>query len=151
MKATHLILAAILSEQPGPPLYVAPTIAVNEFQSHLQGKQIVILDAGCGTGLVGALLSEKGYRIIDGLDYSPQMLEKANEKQVYRDLAQADLTASLDISDNQYDAVISVGTFTCAHVGPVAFNELLRITKPGGYISAIPALAVFVWPQSKTQ
>ncbi|MBC8208217.1 MAG: class I SAM-dependent methyltransferase [Desulfobulbaceae bacterium] len=114
--------------------YVAPTIAVNEFQSHLQGKQIVILDAGCGTGLVGALLSEKGYRIIDGLDYSPQMLEKANEKQVYRDLAQADLTASLDISDNQYDAVISVGTFTCAHVGPVAFNELLRITKPGGYI-----------------
>jgi len=114
--------------------YVAPAITVNEFQSRLQDTQITILDAGCGTGLVGALLNEKGYQVIDGLDFSPQMLEKAKGKQVYRDLIQADLTASLNLSDNQYDAVISVGTFTSAHVGPGAFNELLRITKPGGYI-----------------
>ncbi|HCR19847.1 MAG TPA: hypothetical protein DIU35_20410 [Candidatus Latescibacteria bacterium] len=114
--------------------YVAPATTVNEFQSFLPNTQATILDAGCGTGLVGALLNEKGYQVIDGLDLSPEMLEKAKEKQVYRDLIQADLTASLDLPDNQYDAVISVGAFTCAHVGPEAFNELLRITKPGGYI-----------------
>lgn len=114
--------------------YVAPTTTVDKFQSHQPDTQISILDAGCGTGLVGTLLFEKGYQVIDGLDFSPDMLEKAKEKQVYRNLIQADLTTSLDLSDNQYDAVISVGTFTSAHVGPEALNELLRITKPGGYI-----------------
>ena len=114
--------------------YVAPTITVNEFQSHLHDHQVAILDAGCGTGLGGELLSKKGYQNIDGLDYSQEMLKKAAEKQIYRNLTQADLTSSLNIPDNQYDAVISVGTFTCAHVGPVAFNELLRVTKSGGHI-----------------
>jgi len=57
---------------------------------------------------------------IDGLDSSQKMLKKAAEKQAYLNLTQADLTSSLNIPDNQYDAVISVGTFTCAHVGPVA-------------------------------
>ena len=53
--------------------YVAPTITVNEFQSHLHDHQVAILDAGCGTGLVGELLSKKGYQNIDGLDYSQEM------------------------------------------------------------------------------
>jgi ubiquinone/menaquinone biosynthesis C-methylase UbiE len=46
----------------------------------------------------------------------------------------SDLTKTLDINDNVYEAIICVGTFTCGHVGPEAFNELVRITKPGGYI-----------------
>ena len=27
-----------------------------------------------------------------------------------------------------------MGTFTCGHVGPEAFDELVRITRPGGYL-----------------
>ena len=42
--------------------------------------------------------------------------------------------AQLNLPDDKYDAVISVGTFTCGHVGPKALDELIRITKPGGYI-----------------
>lgn len=114
--------------------YVAPTIASTMLQDYLNDFDVRILDAGCGTGLVGECLYESGYRNIDGLDYSHDMLEKAKEKGVYRSLSQGDLTRRLDIPDDRYDAVISVGTFTCGHVGPEAFGELVRVTKRSGHI-----------------
>ena len=62
------------------------------------------------------------------------MLERAKDKGVYSRLHQGDLTGILDLPKNSYDAIISVGTFTCGHVGPEAFDELIRITKPGGHL-----------------
>ena len=114
--------------------YVAPMIASKLLLSHLEDKGARIMDAGCGTGIVGELLHRDGCVHIDGLDYSPDMLEKAREKQIYQSLNRHDLTKPLDITTNTYDAVISVGTFTCGHVGPEAMNELIRITRPGGGI-----------------
>jgi len=54
-----------------------------------------ILDAGCGTGLVGVALAERGARSIDGVDLSPGMIAKAKETGVYRRLAPADLSRPL--------------------------------------------------------
>ena len=42
------------------------------------------------------------------------------------------MTATLDIPSGTYGAVVSCGTFTHGHVGPTAFDELYRITRPGG-------------------
>lgn len=114
--------------------YVAPMITVALLQKYVGDQQALILDAGCGTGLVGELLAQNGYQKLEGLDYSADMLQKAGEKGVYSALHQADLTKTLTIADNRYDAVISVGTFTCGHVGPTALHELIRITRPGGSI-----------------
>lgn len=114
--------------------YVAPVIASKLLQEHLEDKDARILDAGCGTGIVGEVMSKDAYSNITGLDYSADMLEKAREKKVYKELSQADLTKPLSTPDDTYDAIISVGTFTCGHVGPSAFGELVRITRPGGYI-----------------
>jgi predicted TPR repeat methyltransferase len=114
--------------------YVAPAIASDLLQHYLHNKAALILDAGCGTGLVGQVLHHKGYNHLDGLDYSQTMLEKAKDKGVYQALSQGDLTSRLLIANDCYDAVISVGTFTCGHVGPAALSELVRITRPGGYI-----------------
>jgi len=114
--------------------YVAPAIAAQLLQGYLEDQSAKILDAGCGTGLVGAGLHQKGYRNLEGFDYSAQMLEKAKDKEVYNKLHQGDLTGRLDLPANSYDAIISVGTFTCGHVGPEAFDELIRITKPGGLL-----------------
>jgi predicted TPR repeat methyltransferase len=114
--------------------YVAPLIATQLFSKNVDNRSAAILDAGCGTGLVGEYLRRHGYKNIDGLDYSRAMLEKAGHKEIYSKLTQGDLTGTLDIPSNTYDAVISVGTFTCGHVGPEAFDELLRVTKPGGHI-----------------
>lgn len=114
--------------------YVAPVYTGKLLQKYLGHKMATILDAGCGTGLVGEYLHPVDNYKIEGLDYSPDMLEKAREKKVYKKLFQGDLTSQLNLVDDYYDAVISVGTFTCAHVGPEAFDEFLRITRPGGYI-----------------
>lgn len=114
--------------------YVAPVLAAKVLEKDLDDKTAQILDAGCGTGLVGEVLAREGYRDIHGLDFSEHMLQQARQKDIYTALHQADLTKRLDIDDNTYDAVISVGTFTCGHVGPQALNELVRITKPGGPI-----------------
>ena len=114
--------------------YVAPMIASNLLKDHLIDKGARILDAGCGTGIVGGLLHEHGFRHIEGLDYSSPMLAQAGAKNIYQALHHGDLTATLEIADDVYDAIISVGTFTCGHVGPEAFDELVRITRPGGQI-----------------
>lgn len=114
--------------------YVAPFEASKVLQKYTQDKDAKIMDAGCGTGIVGQVLYQMGYTRVDGLDYSPAMLKEAGQKNVYASLSQGDLTSTLGIDDNSYDAVISVGTFTCAHVGPDALDELCRITRPGGHV-----------------
>lgn len=115
--------------------YVAFQVAADRLHANLNDPTAVVLDAGCGTGLVGEALVEKGYSTMDALDYSQEMLDKAETKEVYKKLFHADLSKPLDIADNAYDAVVSAGTFTYGHVEPSALGELARITKPGGLIT----------------
>ena len=60
--------------------YVAPLEASRLLRSHVGQNTDRLLDAGCGTGLVGKCLREFGFTNIDGLDYSTSMLKKAKEK-----------------------------------------------------------------------
>lgn len=113
--------------------YVAHIASARALDAVLGEKQARILDAGCGTGLVGEVLRELGYGNIDALDYSQEMLEEAEKKQVYDQLLLADLSRPLDIADNAYDAVVCTGTFTFGHVDASAFDELIRITRPDGF------------------
>lgn len=94
----------------------------------------VILDAGSGTGLVGEELKKLGYATMDALDYSREMLEESEKKGIYRKHIQADMSKPLELADNSYDAVVCTGTFTYGHVDADAFDELVRVTKPGGVI-----------------
>lgn len=114
--------------------YRAFSIASDLLISHLRSSQARILDVGCGTGLVGSYLTRAGYVRIDGLDYSADMLAQAKAKSVYSNLLQGDMTTTLALPDDFYDAVICVGTFTLGHVGPGALGELARVSRPGGYI-----------------
>jgi len=41
---------------------------------------------GCGTGLVGQYLKERGFKHVVGVDASKGMLEKAKEKESYESL-----------------------------------------------------------------
>lgn len=103
-----------------------------------------ILDVGCGTGIVGVALRDQGERTIDGIDISPEMIDVARAKRsvfdepVYRDLHVADLTEPLDLPDDCYMGIISVGTFTHGHLTPEPIRELVRIAAP----SAICAIGI---------
>ncbi len=115
--------------------YVAPMLTAQALIREVDNASARILDAGCGTGLVGQCLAELGYRELDALDYSREMLTEARNKGVYKSHICADMNQALDIPANTYDAVICVGAFTLGHVRPEAMTELVRITRPGGAIS----------------
>jgi ubiquinone/menaquinone biosynthesis C-methylase UbiE len=104
-----------------------------EILSAVLEKHAKILDAGCGTGLVGAELAKRGYAAFDGVDLSAEMLRYAKTRG-YRKLFQYSLNDPLPISDGAYDAIISAGLFTHGHVKTHAIRELIRITKSGGYL-----------------
>lgn len=120
--------------------YVGPLLATAHVLKSLNVPRLdpstEILDAGCGTGLVGVHLAQAGAQKLDGLDLSPGMLDIARNTGAYRALDTADLTARLVHQDNTYDVVVCVGTFTQGHVGPVALDEFVRITRPGGFVVA---------------
>ncbi|MBL4929711.1 class I SAM-dependent DNA methyltransferase [Fuscibacter oryzae] len=107
--------------------YIAPREIAAILKDEI-GADAEILDIGAGTGLVAESL--RGHTV-DALDITPEMLEVARGKGLYRALMLGDLTKVLEIPGGSYDAVISCGTFTHGHVGPECFPELLRITRPG--------------------
>ncbi len=112
--------------------YVSPQRAVEALVPRLPDRSATILDAGAGTGMVGSLLHALGYRHLVGIDLSEGMLKRAREKGVYRSVFRMVLGEPLAFPDSAFDAVISVGVFTIGHAPADAFDELVRVTKPGG-------------------
>lgn len=125
--------------------YVAPQIAADEFARRVQDRTATIIDLGCGTGLAGRELRNRGYYRVDGADISTGMLAQARRHGVYRQLFAADLTKRTSIPDCSYDAVISVGAFGNGHLKAAALPDFIRLVKPGGflviYLNARPFLA----------
>jgi len=113
--------------------WLGPQRAVEFFVS-LVPKTARILDAGAGTGLVGELLTREGYDNLAAMDLSAGMLEEARKKNAYRELHQMMMGEPLNYATDSFDAVISVGVLTLGHAPASSLDELVRITRPGGYI-----------------
>jgi predicted TPR repeat methyltransferase len=103
--------------------------------SHFSRSDEEILDAGCGTGLVGVALAALGHSRIVGFDLSAGMLECSAARGVYAELRQGSLLDRLPFDDDRFGSVVSVGVFTHGHVDGSAFAELARVTAPAGHIS----------------
>lgn len=97
-------------------------------------KNAHILDVGAGTGIMGQWLYNEGYRSLVGIDLSAGMLVEAQKKNVYTALYPMTLGNSLAFSTATFDAVTACGVFTYGHAPSTSFDELIRITKPKGYI-----------------
>lgn len=92
-----------------------------------------ILDAGCGTGLSGPYLKALGYDQLEGLDFARPMLALAKNRQAYDKLTHAELGKELPWPDGHFATFFSSGVFTEGHAPASGLDELVRITKPGGY------------------
>ena len=112
--------------------YLSPIKISSFFKKYARNTDAPILDVGAGTGLVGECLYKMGHKKIIGIDISPEMLSQAKLKGCYSVLIKVDVTKKIPLKSNSIGSVVSAGTFTHGHVGPDAFDELLRITKPGG-------------------
>jgi predicted TPR repeat methyltransferase len=115
--------------------YLTPKNTAILLAKNVSDKKSRILDVGSGTGLAGVELSLLGFKNLDALDYSPEMLAVAAHRNVYKSMTEADLNLPLSFSDNSYDAMICTGTFTHAHVGAGCLDELIRLLKPKGYFA----------------
>ncbi|MEA2332475.1 MAG: hypothetical protein QOH58_2613 [Thermoleophilaceae bacterium] len=89
-----------------------------------------VADLGCGTGRTGAWLRERGVGAVDGVDLTPEMLAVARERDVYRSLGEADVTAT-GLKAADYNLVV-----TCLvdehleQLGPL-YAEAARLARPG--------------------
>ncbi|KAK7447322.1 hypothetical protein BaRGS_00040207 [Batillaria attramentaria] len=96
---------------------------------------VTVLDVGCGTGLTGQVLREAGFKTVDGLDPARDMLREAEAKGIYRRLMNLYFTGDpTDLPADSYDAIVLVGVMHHGSIRCDAFEEMVRLVKPGGYI-----------------
>ncbi len=109
--------------------YVYPKAVADTYLETCREGDVPIADIGCGTGAVAEHL--KPGLPVDGFDISPEMIEVARTKELYREIYQADLTGSLAHLPNDYGAVLSAGTFTHGHLGADTLKDLLALGRRG--------------------
>ena len=107
---------------------------VGLFCRHVPPGSGPILDAGAGTGRLGETLFLHGYDGFVGIDLSPGMLEVAAAKPGYRETRVQRLGDPLDFDSDSFPVVSSLGAFAPNLAGAGAFDELIRVARPGGML-----------------
>lgn len=89
------------------------------------------LDLACGTGRIGTWLHAQGVAILDGVDFTAEMLERARARRVYRMLFQADIRAT-QLERGKYDLITEVlADEHLPDLGPL-YREAWRLARPDG-------------------
>ena len=116
--------------------YSGPVIAAKLLNQHLNNKKARILDAGCGTGLVGVELQRLDYIHVDGFDLALEMAELASASGAYRQVTgNIDMLRAIeDYPQREYDALLSIGVFTLGHVPPQALEVLVQLVRRDGLL-----------------
>jgi len=102
-----------------------------------------ILDLGCGNGLCGQALFNRGIEDINGLDFSSEMLKQCAKRACYTTLQKHDLFQPLPFENDQFDCLLSVAVTT--YLNPSVLELWLKVAKPGGLISFTHKTSV--WPE----
>jgi SAM-dependent methyltransferase len=113
--------------------FVGPKVVADALAERV-AKTGMVLDAGAGTGAVGAALADLGFLHLTAIDLSPAMLEIASAKGAYDMLQREVLGTTLGFEDDAFDATICVGTLTVGYAPPSSLDEFIRVTKTGGLI-----------------
>lgn len=113
--------------------YRAPRLvaAMLEDSGVQPAKALDVLDAGCGTGLCGPLVAPYARRLV-GVDLSSGMLKQAAAKEVYDELLQEELTASLGTREGTLDLIVSADTLVYFGGLEEVVAAASRALRPGG-------------------
>ncbi|MEC4805083.1 MAG: methyltransferase domain-containing protein [Jaaginema sp. PMC 1079.18] len=95
-----------------------------------------ILDAGCGTGLIGAALQQAGFKNLSGCDISSKSLLEAQKKAIYHQLKPGNLLATLPFANTQFDAIFCIGVLSRFDKNQILaiLQEFTRLVRDGGLI-----------------
>ena len=101
------------------------------------GELLDVLDAGCGTGMVGSLVRPRARQLV-GVDMSQPMLDRAHEKGDYDALVCGDLVAYLAEHPQAFDAVLSAATLIhFASLRPIFDAAALALRPKGLFIFTV--------------
>lgn len=110
--------------------YITPTRCAETLLTAGVDTATPVLDIGCGTGLSGGALNAAGFKTIDGLDFSAEMLAVAKQRGLYRTLSQDDLSAAS--YTKTYGAVVAAGVLSPGHAPASALDDILTVLEPEG-------------------
>lgn len=102
------------------------------------------VEVGCGTGLVGAFLSELGWSAV-GVDVSADLLTVARRRGLEVVHANGE---TLPFDENSFDLAVSVWTHTDVDDFAAVLREVARVLRPGAPFVYIGAHPCFVGPHS---
>jgi SAM-dependent methyltransferase len=90
-----------------------------------------VADLACGTGRTARWLRTQGVATIDGVDITPEMLERAREHGAHDTLRQGDV-ADTGLEGGAYDLVVT--SLVDEHLESLAplYREAFRLARPGG-------------------
>lgn len=133
---THLV---------GALKYSTPSQIMSLLDGAWDRRDAVVLDLGCGTGLMGVELEGRTAQMV-GVDLSAKMLEKARERNLYARLVQADLVEMMHKEpDCSFDLVVAADVFVYVGKLDALFEQTRRLLRPGGLFAfsveaAVPGL-----------
>ncbi|MEK8015900.1 MAG: class I SAM-dependent methyltransferase [Candidatus Parabeggiatoa sp.] len=116
--------------------YMAPQQAGTIIKNHLPNTETLILEAGCGTGLLGLELNKQGFSNLTGMDISSNCLKEAESKNVYAKTVKHNLLEPFPFPDKTFDGVVCVGVFSRFDEAQIKqiVAEFARVTKDEGTI-----------------
>lgn len=99
-------------------------------------SESIVLDVACGTGETACYIAERYGAKVFGIDISRNMIEKARRKAAERGLKiefRIGDAHNIPYPDSFFDITISECT-VCLLDKERALREMVRVTKPGGYV-----------------
>jgi predicted TPR repeat methyltransferase len=93
-----------------------------------------VIDLGCGTGLCGLLFRPVASHLV-GVDLSPRMIEKSRQRNVYDELAQADVVKALTARPAAADIILAADVFIYIGDLEAVFRAAAGALRPGGLLA----------------
>lgn len=101
---------------------------------HTPQGTLIVLDAGCGTGLAAESLRPYA-KWLTGVDLSPKMLEKSREKELYDELVEMELGGFLQAHTNRFDLITAFDVFIYFGDLTPVLNNVFYALQPGGKLT----------------
>ena len=112
--------------------YLTPKRVATALKEVVTNQSELILDYGCGTGLSGLALQLVGFKNIDGLDVSQEMVSLAKKKSIYRNLKIFNPYTEMPVHPEQYKIITAIGVIGAGAAPLQIFDDLFSLLPRGG-------------------